>query len=106
MRFTCFCLKHTTRCWRLNDYIAPALLINLLMFFKFFVVSRLRKNPNRLQMLSQLEPNIVLALKGGAYYCYCAYVLRIFRYSDFLSVMLTNTGILLRSLKLSGESRS
>ena len=46
------------------------------------------------------------SLKDGAYYCYCAYVLRIFRYSDFLSVMLTNTGILLRGLKLSGESRS
>ena len=44
-------------------------------------------------------------LKDGAY-CYCAYVLRILRYSDFLSVMLTNTGIFLRSLKLSGESRS
>ena len=47
-----------------------------------------------------------LALKDGAYYCYCAYVLRISRYSDFLSVMLTNTGIFLRGLKLSGESRS
>ena len=44
--------------------------------------------------------------KGGAYYCYCAYVLRISRYSDFLSPMLTNTGIFLRGLKLSGESRS
>ena len=46
------------------------------------------------------------SLKDGAYYCYCAYVLRISRYSDFLSVMLTNTGIFLRGLKLSGESRS
>ena len=45
-------------------------------------------------------------LKDGAYYCYCAYVLRISRYWDFLSVMLTNTGIFLRGLKLSGESRS
>ena len=44
--------------------------------------------------------------KDGAYYCYCAYILRIFRYSDFLSPMLTNTGIFLRGLKLSGESRS
>ena len=44
--------------------------------------------------------------KDGAYYCYCAYVLRISRYSDFLSVMLTNTGIFLRGLKLSRESRS
>ena len=37
-------------------------------------------------------------LKDGAY---CAYVLRISRYSDFLLVMLTNTGIFLRGLKLS-----
>ena len=46
------------------------------------------------------------SLKDGAYYCYCAYILRILRYSVFLSVMLTNTGIFLRGLKLSGESRS
>ena len=46
------------------------------------------------------------SFKDGAYYCYCAYVLRISRYSDFLSPMLTNTGIFLRGLKLSGESRS
>ena len=45
-------------------------------------------------------------LKDGAYYCYCAYVLLISRYSDFLSPILTNTGIFLRGLKLSGESRS
>ena len=45
-------------------------------------------------------------LKDGAYYCYCAYVLRISRYSDFLSPMLTNTGIFLLGLKLFGESRS
>ena len=45
-------------------------------------------------------------VKDAVYYCYCAYVLRISRYSDFLSPMLTNTGILLRGLKLSGESRS
>ena len=47
-----------------------------------------------------------LDLKGGAYYCYCAYVLRISRYSDFLSPMLTNTRKFWRGLKLSGESRS
>ena len=47
-----------------------------------------------------------IEFKDGAYYCYCAYVLRIFRYSDFLSPVLTNTGIFLRGLKLSGESRS
>ena len=47
-----------------------------------------------------------IAVKDGAYYCYCAYVLRISRYSGFLSMMLTNTGIFLHRLKLSGESRS
>ena len=52
-----------------------------------------------LEMLGKL-------LKDGAYYCCCAYVLRISRYSDFQSPMLTNTGIILRGLKLSGESRS
>ena len=45
-------------------------------------------------------------LKDGAYYCYCAYVLRISRYSDFLLVVLTNVGIFLRGLKLAGKSRS
>ena len=30
-----------------------------------------------------------VTFKDGAYYCYCAYVLRISRYSDFLSPMPT-----------------
>ena len=42
--------------------------------------------------------------KEGAYYCYCAYVLRIARYSDFLWVLPSNTGIFLRGLKLYGEA--
>ena len=44
--------------------------------------------------------------KDGAYYCYCAYVLRILGYSGFLWVVPTNTGIYLRGLKLCGESRT
>ena len=44
--------------------------------------------------------------KDGAYYCYCAYVLRISRYSGFLWVVATNTGIILRGLNLCGESRT
>ena len=32
-------------------------------------------------------------VKGGAYYYFCAYVLRISRYSDFLSAVLNNTEI-------------
>ena len=46
----------------------------------------------------------VVDLKDGAYYCYCANVLRISRYLDFLSAVLINTGIFLRGLKLCGES--
>ena len=45
-------------------------------------------------------------VKDGAYYCYCAYVLRNVRYSDFLSAVLINTGIFLRGSKLWGESRT
>ena len=44
--------------------------------------------------------------KDGAYYCYCAYVLRIARYSGFLWVVPTSTGIFLRGLKPYGESRT
>ena len=45
-------------------------------------------------------------LKAGAYYCYCAYVLRISRHSGFLWVTPTNTGIIFRGLKLYGERRT
>ena len=45
-------------------------------------------------------------IKDGAYYCYCAYVLRIARYSGFLWVVPTNTRIFLRGLNLYGESRT
>ena len=46
------------------------------------------------------------SLKDGAYFCYCAYVLRISKYSGFLWVERTNTGIFLHGLELSGESRT
>ena len=42
----------------------------------------------------------------GAYFSNCAYILRIWRYSGFLWVVLTNTGIFLRCLKLSEESKT
>ena len=46
-------------------------------------------------------------IKGGAYFCYCAYARRISRYSCFpVWVVLTNTGIFLRGLKLCGVSRT
>ena len=45
-----------------------------------------------------------MELKDGAYFCYCAYVLRILKYSGFLWVVPTNTGIFLRGLKLGGKS--
>ena len=42
----------------------------------------------------------VNGFKNSVYYCYCTYVLRISRYSGFLWVVPTNTGIFLRDLKL------
>ena len=42
----------------------------------------------------------------AAHYCYCAYVLRIFRYPGFLSVVLTYAGIFFLGLKLCGEIRT
>ena len=57
-------------------------------------------------LLGKRDTFIIYIFKDGAYYCYCAYVLRISRYSDSLSVMLTKTRIFLSGLKLSGESRS
>ena len=54
---------------------------------------------------SRITFRFEITIKDGAYYCNCAHILRISRYSGFLSVMLNNTGIFLRSLKLSGESR-
>ena len=47
-----------------------------------------------------------LKLKDGACFCYCPYALRISRYSGFLWVVPTNTGIFLCGLKLCGESRT
>ena len=69
--------------------------------FKFTVQSF-----QRLLLSKWIKFLIKIPFKDGAYYCYCAYVLRISRYSNFLSVMLTNTGIFLRGLKLSGKSIS
>ena len=43
---------------------------------------------------------VVIPFKDGAYYCYCAYALRISRYSDSL----INTGIFLRGSKLWGKA--
>ena len=59
-----------------------------------------------LEKYSVLIKPLSRTLKDGAYHCYCAYVLRISRYSGFLLVVLTNRGIFLRSLKLCGESKT
>ena len=48
----------------------------------------------------------IISNKGWCLLLLLRIVLRISRYSDFLSPMLTNTGIFFRGLKLSGESRS
>ena len=50
--------------------------------------------------------NAIVVIKDGTYFCYCAYVLRISRYSSFLWVVRTNSGIFLRGLKLYGGSRT
>ena len=50
--------------------------------------------------------NLLKVLKDDAYFCYCAYVLRISRYSGFPWVVPTNTRIFLRGLKLCRESRT
>ena len=42
---------------------------------------------------------LIKEIKDGAYYCYCAYVLRISRYSDFLWVVLINTEIFFARFK-------
>ena len=62
-----------------------------------------RAHPPPPLFLDQSHQNTI---KDGTYHCYCAYILRISRYSGFLSVLLTNTVIFLRGLKLSWESRS
>ena len=46
------------------------------------------------------------SFKDGAYYCYCAHVLRISRYSDFLWVALITKRIFWRGSKLRGVSRT
>ena len=40
-----------------------------------------------------LSQTVLMAFKLGAYFCYYAYVLRISRYSGFLRVVPTNTGL-------------
>ena len=56
---------------------------------KIWLVFRKMKDMSpALPLESRLTP-----VKDGAYYCYCAYVLRISRYSDFLLLVLINTGI-------------
>ena len=56
--------------------------------------------------VNQVLDLVINVLKDGAYYCYCAYVLRTSRYSGFLSVMPTNTEIFLQGLQLSTETGS
>ena len=76
---------------------------SLFQLLLFVVTQRFLENLNSSRRKSYFyQNNLKLLLKDGAYYCYCAYVLRISRYSDLLSPLLTNTGIFLRGLKLSG----
>ena len=48
----------------------------------------------------------MVQFEDGAYFCYCAYVLRISRCSGFLRVEPTNTGIFLSGLKLCRVNRT
>ena len=64
------------------------------------------RNSTKFELNKNNAINPILAFKDGAYYCYCAHVLRILRYSDFLSAVLINTGIFLRGSKVCGESRT
>ena len=77
---------------------------------KALIYCHMKQELSRMQEIKELRYVIKKGgedyIKDGAYYCYCAYVLRISRYTDFLSPMLTNTGVFLHGLKLSGESRS
>ena len=52
------------------------------------------------------EVDVNTTFKDGAYFCYCAYVLRVSRYSSFLWVVPSNTGIFLHGLKPCRESRT
>ena len=45
-----------------------------------------------LMELTTMQEMRLFTIKDGAYYCYCVYVLRISRYSDFLSAVFINTG--------------
>ena len=72
------------------------------------MISRCRgvRQRNALKFVLHVQHEYFSSFKDGAYYCYCAYVLRISRYSDFLSVVPSNAGIFLRGLNLCGESRT
>ena len=72
----------------------------------FTKISKFQKDVRAIGNFPPQKQPYFNVVKDGAYYCYCAYVLRILRYSSFLSVMLTNTVTFLLGLKLSGESRS
>ena len=71
----------------------------LTVHFRFPSLARLvLERPNIIRTSRNCRV-IVFLLKDGACYCYCAYVLRISRYSGFLSVMLANTGIFLQTMQ-------
>ena len=64
------------------------------------------KDHNTLTVTKNKKGNMNSLIKEGAYFCYCAYVLQISRYSCFLRGVPTNTGIFLHGLKLCGETRT
>ena len=93
-----------------TNYRPISLLPNFSTFFEKVMHNRLVEFANSQDILYQLQfgfrknhstaLSLTYLVKDGAYYCYCAYVLRISRYSEILSVVLTNAGIFLRGLNL------
>ena len=77
-----------------------------------YVTAKYQFMPNRIittyiiWLSLQIVQTALSHLKEGACYCYCAYVLCISRYSDFLWMVLINTGIYLRGSKQCEESRN
>ena len=92
--------------WVTESYLSQTSLVTYVFYCTFQLTVMWRTIEKNLKKILRQLLLLRNHLKDGAYYCYCAYVLRISRYSDFLLPVLTNTWIFLRGLRLSGESRS
>ena len=106
-RWNCVCwgFLQATSCENYKYFKLKTTKINIEKRLSRKVISQQPGNHNAMQC-NTIQYNtmqyiyLIRWFKDSAYYCYCAYVLCISRYSDFLSVILTNTGRFLRGLKL------